>query len=151
MTGIDVPAREVAVGDLVIYTQQSGVYRYAGPSDDPRFWTIEFSYSKQHHGVRCDPSQVAPVGTPIPESSDRVKVVKQDRDKVPFGSAGPWQLLSGGSPRFFRTKRDAMDLGLRTVAIEAWHAAGPAAGPVDGRRQAAADLAAACAAALSTR
>lgn len=125
------PVREVPTGTLVIYTGATGTYVYEGPSGEP-YAQIEFEFGsrREHHGLKCDPRDVAPADTTIAARDDRVKVTKRERGRFPTHK-GPWLLTVASEARdFFATKRDGAAAGLRTVAILDWHA-GTVAKPVD--------------------
>lgn len=123
MTGRDERVREVPIGTEVIYADQAGVFRYDGTTTGP-FAEIAFSLRGDMHGLRCQAVDVAPKDTPIPASDARVMAAKQARGHYPTYK-GPWLLVVADASRgqFFKTKRDAVAQGLRTVAIADWHSA----------------------------
>jgi hypothetical protein len=130
-TAVEQPVREVPAGTLVIYTGQDGTFAYTGPADGP-WGQIAISFSREHHGLRCAPDEVAPADIAIPTHDARVTVVKRERGMYPTHK-GPWRLTVAGQDRdFYRTKRDATAAGLRAVAILDWHA-GVEAAPESGR------------------
>lgn len=118
--------REVPIGTEVVYAGHEGVYRYDGLASHGAFEEIAFSFGDRGpHGLRCDPDRVAPKDAPIPERDNRVTAIKRVKGEYP-NHLGPWQLVVGSHQHgFHKTKRDATAAGLRTVAIDDWHASAP--------------------------
>ncbi len=126
MTETTSPAtRGVPVGTLVIYADQEGQFDYRGGADGPYAEIAIALGGTGKHGLRCEVQLVAPADTNVPASDPRVSAVKQSTGHYPTWK-GPWLLFLGGSPsaRFFKTRKEAIAAGLRTVAIGDWHAAG---------------------------
>ena len=120
------PAQEVAAGDRVICWDHKGPAIYDGPSDHPGMneWRLAL-FSGELPRVKCNPRDVAPAGTAVPERDDRVHAEKRPAAERPYGAHGYWKLTLPGVPRssWHKTKRDATEAGCRQLAILDWHTA----------------------------
>jgi len=108
------------VGQRVISEFSKSPMIYKGDSDSG--WNrVTMSLGAGISELEAEYSTVAPADIEIPESSDRIEIVKHAKKPASW-VAGPWQLLIDGAPRgWHRIKREAMAEGLRYIAIQEWH------------------------------
>jgi hypothetical protein len=124
MTDTDTtPATAPKPGDLVISKWDAEPFIYGGPSDQPGMTKLKIGrLSDGRYGVErfCDPEDVAPAGTPIPDKDDRARIVKLPKKRYPWDS-GPWMAYLPGVPEeqatAHATKRAAHAQAMRRLAI----------------------------------
>lgn len=113
-----VPAAAPAVGELVISWWDDRPVFYGGLPREGVETYARYGTPYTQRTRFCDPGRVAPATTPLAASNDPRLTVVKGRKPHPWLD-GPWNLTHPGAdaPEWFRTKREALDAGMRRLAI----------------------------------